>query len=73
MVHIGLLCTQEISSLRPTMTRVMQMLVNEAELAAPTSPPFLDDTTMELSEIPSHYGNGAASVATISHSILYPR
>ncbi|XP_042047343.1 cysteine-rich receptor-like protein kinase 2 [Salvia splendens] len=73
VVHIGLLCTQEISSLRPTMSRVMQMLVSEAELAAPTSPPFLDDTTMELSEIPSHYGNGAASVANISHSILYPR
>ncbi|XP_057774571.1 cysteine-rich receptor-like protein kinase 2 [Salvia miltiorrhiza] len=69
VVHIGLLCTQEIASLRPSMSRALQMLVNEEEeLAAPTSPPFLDDTTMEL----THYGN-ANSVATISHTIFYPR
>ncbi|KAG6426416.1 hypothetical protein SASPL_110639 [Salvia splendens] len=41
VVHIGLLCTQEISLLRPMMSRVMQMLVNEAELGCINQPPIL--------------------------------
>ncbi|KAI3467556.1 hypothetical protein Pfo_024219 [Paulownia fortunei] len=79
VVHVGLLCTQEISSLRPSMSKAVQMLVKKEEhLPAPTNPPFMDDNTMELNEMsenpssPLEYGN-AASVASISQSIFYPR
>ncbi|KAK6160203.1 hypothetical protein DH2020_003584 [Rehmannia glutinosa] len=81
VVHVGLLCTQEISSciLRPSMSKALQMLVKKDEnLPAPTSPPFMDENTMELNEMsenpssPLDYGN-TASVASISQSIFYPR
>ncbi|KAG8383202.1 hypothetical protein BUALT_Bualt05G0160000 [Buddleja alternifolia] len=78
VVHVALLCTQEIHSLRPSMTKVLQMLLKKEELPEPTSPPFMDENTMELidtSENPSpplDDGN-AASVANISLSIFYPR
>ncbi|KAL2253626.1 cysteine-rich receptor-like protein kinase 2 isoform X1 [Sesamum indicum] len=80
VVHTGLLCCQEISSLRPSMSKALQMLVNKDEiLPAPTNPPFMDEKTMEfndrsenLSSSPVEYGN-AASIASISQSIFYPR
>lgn len=75
VVHVGLLCTQEISSLRPSMWRAVEMLVRkEEELAAPTTPPFMDDYTMELNNTTAHPSSpNASSLATISQSIFYPR
>ncbi|KAL0357898.1 UNVERIFIED_CONTAM: Cysteine-rich receptor-like protein kinase [Sesamum calycinum] len=80
VLHTGLLCCQEIPSLRPSISKALPMLVNKDEiLPAPTSPPFMDEKTMELndrsenlSSSPVEYGN-AASVASISQSIFYPR
>ncbi|KAG8383208.1 hypothetical protein BUALT_Bualt05G0160600 [Buddleja alternifolia] len=68
VVHVGLLCTQEIPSLRPSMSTVLQMLLKKEELPEPTSPPFMDENTMELID-----GCTAASIANISESIFYPR
>ncbi|EXB82556.1 Cysteine-rich receptor-like protein kinase 2 [Morus notabilis] len=79
VVHIGLLCTQEIGSLRPTMSKALQMLTKkEQQLPAPTSPPFIDEKTMEFNdtcEDPSYPLNGddAGSVANFTHSSFYPR
>ncbi|XP_061355018.1 cysteine-rich receptor-like protein kinase 2 [Gastrolobium bilobum] len=77
VVHIGLLCTQEIPSLRPTMSKALQMLTKKEEhLAAPSNPPFIDESTMELhgnSDDPFLPLNAADSIATISHSSFYPR
>ncbi|KAK4488819.1 hypothetical protein RD792_004609 [Penstemon davidsonii] len=79
VVHVGLLCTQEISSLRPSMSKALQMLVKkEEQLPAPTSPPFMDEKTMELNDtsdkpiLPFQHGDDASN-ASISHSIFYPR
>ncbi|KAL3835590.1 hypothetical protein ACJIZ3_010326 [Penstemon smallii] len=79
VVHVGLLCTQEISSLRPSMSKALQMLVKKDEqLPAPTSPPFMDEKTMELNDtsdnpiLPFQHGDDASN-AGISHSIFYPR
>ncbi|KAL5759863.1 hypothetical protein ACOSP7_018372 [Xanthoceras sorbifolium] len=79
VLHIGLLCTQEIPSLRPTMSKVLQMLIKkEEQLPAPTNPPFIDERTMELNdtcEEPCYPLNSgaSASVAHLSHSSFYPR
>ncbi|CAN6727151.1 unnamed protein product [Malus baccata var. baccata] len=51
VVQIGLLCTQESSSLRPTMSKALQMLTKkELHLPAPINPPFIDEKTMELND-----------------------
>ncbi|KAK2427940.1 Cell division control protein 2 [Trifolium repens] len=75
--HIGLLCIQEAASLRPTMSKTLQMLTeNEVHLVAPSNPPFLDESTMELHETsgdPFYLPKIADSVATMSHSSFYPR
>ncbi|KAH7511038.1 hypothetical protein FEM48_ZijujUnG0048800 [Ziziphus jujuba var. spinosa] len=79
VVHIGLLCTQEIPSLRPTMSKALQMLTKKEEtLPAPTSPPFIDERTMELNdtcEDPCYPLNGDtfASIANVTLSSFYPR
>ncbi|KAG8383216.1 hypothetical protein BUALT_Bualt05G0161400 [Buddleja alternifolia] len=78
VVHIGLLCTQEIPSLRPSMSKALEMLVKKEQLPAPTSPPFMDENTMELNDsfenpLVSLEHGSSASVANISHSIFYPR
>lgn len=78
VVHIGLLCTQEAPSLRPSMSKVLQMLVKKEELPAPTNPPFVDEKTMELNDgwdNPSFplRESGSASIASVSHSSFYPR
>ncbi|KAJ8775127.1 hypothetical protein K2173_020131 [Erythroxylum novogranatense] len=53
VVQIGLLCTQESPSSRPTMAEVVQMLrKNELELPRPTSPPFTG-MNMELRSLSS--------------------
>ncbi|PIN19658.1 Serine/threonine protein kinase [Handroanthus impetiginosus] len=78
VVHVGLLCTQEISSLRPSMSKALLMLVNKEHLPAPTNPPFMDEKRMEFNDMcenmlsPLDYGN-AASIASISQSIFLPR
>ncbi|XP_019176783.1 PREDICTED: cysteine-rich receptor-like protein kinase 2 [Ipomoea nil] len=78
VVHIGLLCTQEAPSLRPSMSKALQMLVKKEELPAPTNPPFVDEKTMELNDgwdnqsFPLR-GSESASVASVSHSSFYPR
>lgn len=49
VIQVGLLCTQESPSLRPTMTRVIQILKDEdIQLPVPSKPPFADEC-MELS------------------------
>ncbi|QHN82106.1 Cysteine-rich receptor-like protein kinase [Arachis hypogaea] len=52
VVHMGLLCTQENPSLRPTMSRALQMLTKKEEnIARPSNPPFTNENTMELNDI----------------------
>ena len=77
VVHIGLLCTQEVSSLRPSMSKALQMLTKkEEDLVAPSNPPFLDESTMELHDTsgdPFYPLTAPDSIATMSHSSFYPR
>ncbi|XP_057494648.1 cysteine-rich receptor-like protein kinase 2 isoform X2 [Actinidia eriantha] len=79
VVHIGLLCTQEAPSLRPSMSKALHMLAKKNEhLPTPSNPPFIDEKTMELNdtcENPSYPLNGGSSgsVASVSHSSFYPR
>ncbi|KAA8529603.1 hypothetical protein F0562_034297 [Nyssa sinensis] len=79
VVHIGLLCTQEAPSLRPSMSKALVMLAKKDEcLPAPSNPPFMDEKTMELKdacENPCYPLNASnsASVASVSHSSFYPR
>ncbi|GLT86485.1 hypothetical protein SLE2022_046240 [Rubroshorea leprosula] len=77
MVHIGLLCTQGIADLRPSMSMVLQILRKKEEhLPAPTSPPFVDEKTMELNNAWKFYplnASDSASIATIEHSSFYAR
>ncbi|KAL3644509.1 Cell division control protein 2 [Castilleja foliolosa] len=78
VIHVGLLCTQEIPTLRPSMSKALLMLVSKDELPGPTNPPFMDEKTMELNDmtvftlVPPDHGDGA-SIASISQSIFYPR
>ncbi|KAG5059246.1 hypothetical protein GLYMA_01G028100v4 [Glycine max] len=77
VVHIGLLCTQEVPSLRPSMSKALQMLTKKEEhLDAPSNPPFLDESTMELHDTsgdPFYPLTAPDSIATMSHSSFYPR
>ncbi|CAM8883669.1 unnamed protein product [Rhodiola kirilowii] len=79
VVHIGLLCTQESSTLRPLMSKVSEMLKRKnEELPAPANPPFVDEGTMSLDHVGEnqtyHFGDAYSdSVANMSHSIFYPR
>ncbi|XP_029154135.1 cysteine-rich receptor-like protein kinase 2 isoform X1 [Arachis hypogaea] len=76
VVQIGLLCTQENHLLRPTMSKVLQMLTKkEEQLVAPSNPPFLDENTMEFCDIsgdPFFPLVADDSVATMSHSSFHP-
>ncbi|KAA8533182.1 hypothetical protein F0562_033285 [Nyssa sinensis] len=79
VVHIGLLCTQEAQSLRPSMSKALVMLVKkDGHLPAPTKPPFIDEKTMELNDMhenPCYPLNAADSdsIATVSQSSFYAR
>lgn len=78
VVQVGLLCTQEVPSLRPTTAKALQMLTTDEQLPAPTNPPFIDEKTMELNdtcEDPWYPLNAglSASIATITHSSFHPR
>nr|XP_043621355.1 cysteine-rich receptor-like protein kinase 2 isoform X2 [Erigeron canadensis] len=71
VVHVGLLCIQEASSLRPSMSEALRMLAKDDEtLPVPSDPPFLNEETMELDIFQNSLGS---SVATVSHSHFYPR
>ncbi|KAB8455101.1 hypothetical protein FH972_025254 [Carpinus fangiana] len=78
VMHIGLLCTQETQSLRPTMSKALQMLTKKEEhLPAPTNPPFMDEGTMELNDTCEdpfyHFKAGISdSIATVADSSFYP-
>ncbi|XP_050276604.1 cysteine-rich receptor-like protein kinase 2 [Quercus robur] len=79
VVHIGLLCTQKIQSLRPTMSKALQMLTKKDDhLPAPTKPPFIDESMMKLTDKcedpcnPLKAGD-SASIATISDGSFCPR
>ncbi|KAJ8758969.1 hypothetical protein K2173_003207 [Erythroxylum novogranatense] len=78
VLHVGLLCTQESPSLRPTMSKALQMLVTEELLPAPANPPFMDESTLELGDTcedvsyPLNVGP-PSSVATVSYSSFRPR
>jgi len=77
VVHIALLCTQEAPSLRPIMSKTLQMLTKKDEnLIAPSNPPFLDENTMELHDTsgdPFYPLYATDSIATMSRSSFYPR
>ncbi|XP_059445129.1 cysteine-rich receptor-like protein kinase 2 [Corylus avellana] len=79
VMHIGLLCTQEAPSLRPTMSKALQMLTKKEEhLPAPTNPPFMDEGTMELNDTCENpfypFKAGISdSIATVADSSFYPR
>ncbi|CAK7332633.1 unnamed protein product [Dovyalis caffra] len=78
VVHVALLCTQEISSLRPTMSKALQMLATEDHLPQPTNPAFMDEMTMDLNETCEDgcylFNSGtSASIATIENSSFYGR
>ncbi|OMO78291.1 hypothetical protein CCACVL1_14513 [Corchorus capsularis] len=79
VVHIGLLCAQETPSLRPSMSKVLQMLTKkEEDLPAPTNPPFMDEKTMELNDTTENKGYpfnlaDTDSIATVTHSSFYAR
>ncbi|KAL2510259.1 Cysteine-rich receptor-like protein kinase 2 [Forsythia ovata] len=69
VVHVGLLCTQEIPSLRPSMSKAIEMLVTkEEQLPTPTNPPYIYETI----ELNDNHPN-PASVATTSQSTFYSR
>eukprot|EP00257_Ricinus_communis_P026710 XP_025014124.1 putative cysteine-rich receptor-like protein kinase 43 isoform X1 [Ricinus communis] len=55
VIQIGLLCTQESPSSRPTMTKVVQMLRRkDLEVPRPSKPPFTDEH-MELCYLGTDY------------------
>ncbi|KAL2510247.1 Cysteine-rich receptor-like protein kinase 2 [Forsythia ovata] len=69
VVHVGLLCTQEIPSLRPSMSKAIEMLVmKEEHLPTPTNPLYIYETI----ELNDNHPN-PASVATTSQSTFCPR
>ncbi|KAF8016259.1 hypothetical protein BT93_H1689 [Corymbia citriodora subsp. variegata] len=80
VIHIGLLCMQE-ASLRPKMSKALQMLTKKDEdLPPPTSPPFfINERTMMLNdpcgESPSFPPTPQSldSIATISDSSFQAR
>ncbi|PHT52912.1 hypothetical protein CQW23_07374 [Capsicum baccatum] len=77
VLHVGLLCTQEIPTLRPSMSKVLHMFVKkEEELPSPTTMPFMDEKTMELHDPWEKYSfkrGGSTSIAMLSHTYFYPR
>lgn len=72
VVHIGLLCTQVVASLRPTMSMALQMLSKNIEpLPSPATPPYIPETCIHLNESgPIH---DPASFPTVSISSGIPR
>ncbi|GJW93012.1 cysteine-rich receptor-like protein kinase 2, partial [Tanacetum coccineum] len=76
VVHIGFLCIQEVASLRPTMSMVLQMLSKNIEpLPSPANPPYLTETSMQLNDeiAQLHRVDNPDSVPTVSDSSGIPR
>ncbi|KAJ0241208.1 Cysteine-rich receptor-like protein kinase 2 [Hirschfeldia incana] len=74
VVQIGLLCTQEMASLRPSMSKVLHMLKNKEEvLPLPSNPPFMDERVMEFRDGSDGDSAACASLATVSQSSFYGR
>ncbi|KAL5725077.1 Cell division control protein 2 [Ranunculus cassubicifolius] len=79
VTQVGLLCTQQIPSLRPFMSAALQMLTQKEELPAPSNPPFVDEKTMELNDTSEDAYNiyslssPSSSIANMSFSGFYPR
>ncbi|KAI3516204.1 hypothetical protein L1887_15115 [Cichorium endivia] len=77
VVHVGLLCTQEAPSLRPSISMALKMLVKDDEpLPTPSNPPFIDDNeyiNLEENLRRFHDDDDLGSVATVSHSRFLPR
>ncbi|XP_071705066.1 cysteine-rich receptor-like protein kinase 2 [Rutidosis leptorrhynchoides] len=79
VVHIGLLCTQEVPSLRPTMSMALQMLSNNIKpLPFPTNPPFLPESEIKVNEVSVDRSvkdrvYNPVSVPTVSQSTFSPR
>lgn len=75
-MHIGLLCIQENSEERPTMSSVVHMLQDDELIAPqPTQPPTFMRRQRPASDLSSntHSSNNAYSVNEISETILLPR
>nr|GMD15070.1 cysteine-rich receptor-like protein kinase 2 [Ipomoea batatas] len=74
VVHVGLLCTQEIPSRRPYMSKALEMLMKKEEhLPTPSKPAFTYEKSIELCETAGLREGDAATNATISQSSFYPR
>ncbi|KAI3501795.1 hypothetical protein L1887_29819 [Cichorium endivia] len=79
VIHIGFLCTQEVPSLRPTMSMTLQMLSKKIEpLPSPSNPPCVsesDTETNEFGQIPGlgHRVDNPVSLPTVTHTSFYPR
>ncbi|KAH0875581.1 hypothetical protein HID58_072943 [Brassica napus] len=74
VVQIGLLCTQEMASLRPSMSKVLHMLKHKEEvLPLPSNPPFMDERVMEFRYGSDGDSAACASLATVSQSSFYGR
>nr|GEW18647.1 cysteine-rich receptor-like protein kinase 2 [Tanacetum cinerariifolium] len=77
VVHIGLLCTQEVPSLRPTMSMALQMLSkNIKPLPMPTYPPFTSHSNIQLNEFLANLKvkvSNTVSAPTVSDSSFGPR
>ncbi|KAC9436899.1 hypothetical protein E3N88_45842 [Mikania micrantha] len=79
VVHVGLLCIQEVASLRPTMSMALQMLSkNIKPLPAPANPPFTPASNIQVTEFSTNQAlqlrlNIHASVPTVSDSFFGPR
>lgn len=61
MLRIGLLCTQASAADRPSMPRVLEMLMNgNSEIPEPNQPPFLNARAMDsVSTSGSHSTNSS--------------
>ncbi|CAL9750543.1 unnamed protein product [Musa acuminata subsp. burmannicoides] len=76
MFHVGLLCTQEIPTFRPSVSCALQMLLDrEKQPPAPTKPPFTDDASMELNETKEDidWPRDPSSIANVSTGSFDPR
>ncbi|RZC72068.1 hypothetical protein C5167_035250 [Papaver somniferum] len=80
VVQVALLCSQEVPSLRPSMSTILHMLSQKDELLPlPANPPFMDEKRMELNDFSEDQryrfnANSSHSVATaFDGSLLYAR
>ncbi|KAL8253629.1 hypothetical protein R6Q59_031850 [Mikania micrantha] len=76
VAHVGLLCTQEVPSLRPSMSSALKLFAKDNEpLPVPSNPPFIDEKTMEHNDITQELQNycdgGACSSAATVPTVNY--